>query len=458
MKNNNPLTINSGRHYPAYMIKYCLLIFLACPLFGPLFGKETLTLADAIQKGLNNNFEIRIARQEEARARNNNSWAVAGAWPTLNLGIDQKNSHNRFTYSPGSGEDLFKDNYNTITYSPYVSLNWTLFDGFGVQITKKKLAYLQEISAGNSAVIVENTIQAIVLAYYNALLEKERRAVLKEVTALSKDRYDYMTRNKEIGNSGTYDVLQSEIAYLDDHANLMQQEANHDTSLRSLNLLMGQPMDAEYQLNTPFDAKMEQYSLKDLIAKLKLHNNTLKNQYINQFILKKDVSLQKSSRYPVLSFSSGFRGVQGEVKFPGFPGATRNSYEYYANFSLSLNLFNGGKTRRAIADAGIKERIGSIRITQMERSLKNLLYNALAAYNIKKQLYTIACRSRESASLSLEISTAKVKSGAIDSFEYRDVQIAYLNAAFRKLQAIYDLIESHSELLRLTGGIIVQYK
>jgi outer membrane protein len=432
---------------------FCLLFFFSCTLFS----NEVLTLAGAIKKGLQYNFQIRIARLQEAQARNNNSWSVAGAWPTLDLGLDQGNKYSQFSYSPGSGGELFKDSYVTTTISPYISLNWTLFDGFALQISKKKLAFLQQISQGNSALVVENTIQAIVLAYYNVLLEKEKLHVFQEVMTLSKDRYDYMIANKEIGNAGTYDVLQSEIAYLDDSANHMQQEADLAEALRKLNLLMGQPVAAKYRLQTPFKAKQEDYAAADLMVKLKKNNKTLQNQYINQFLLKKDVAFQKSKRYPLLSLSSGFRGVEGEVKFPGFPGATQNSYEYYVNFSIELNLFNGGKTRHAIANAMIRERIGQIETSEMKLSLNNRLHKALESYNIKKRLFAVARRSQKSAALSLKISTAKVKSGAIDSFKYRDVQLIYLNAAFRNLQAIYDLIDTHSELLRLTGGIITEY-
>ena len=45
----------------------------------------------------------------------------------------------------------------------------------------------------------------------------------------------------------------------------------------------------------------------------------------------------------------------------------------------------------------------------------------------------------------------------INSFNYRDVQLLFLNAAFGKLQATYDLIDTHSELMRLTGSIISEY-
>jgi len=60
----------------------------------------------------------------------------------------------------------------------------------------------------------------------------------------------------------------------------------------------------------------------------------------------------------------------------------------------------------------------------------------------------------ESAELNLEISKEKYLNGSINSFNFRDVQLIYLNAAFSRLSAVYNLIDAHTELLRLTGGIL----
>ena len=137
--------------------------------------------------------------------------------------------------------------------------------------------------------------------------------------------------------------------------------------------------------------------------------------------------------------------------------AYTNNLDFYANFSLSFNLYNGGRTRTAIQNAKISETIGQLDIADMEQSLSNLLVNSYDLYNIRKQLYEVALVNMESNELNLQISTDKFRSGAINSFNFRDVQLQYLNAAFKKLEAIYDLIDTHAELLRITGGIISKF-
>jgi outer membrane protein len=413
-----------------------------------------LSLADAVQKGLENNFSIRIARRNVDIASNNNSWGTAGRYPTIDIGLNSNNTYNNDPDSSNSGS---REKYMVNTLVPSVSLRWTLFNGFSIKITKAKLAHLQEISEGNAAVAVENTLQAIVLAYYKVLLEKEKLTIVEDVRKLSRDRYDYILTKKDIGAAATYDVLQAKIAWLDDKSSFLLQKVNLRNALRNLNLVLGEPAEKQYRLTGAFSAEMHQYHIEPLLEKLQDNNKTLKNQYINQRILKKEIALQRSSLYPTISLNSGINRSGTRIKYDNVPAINSTSYDYYVNFSVSLNLFNGGNTRRAIANAKIQETIGQLKLDEMKLSLGNLLRTTFELYNVKKELYTVAEERINSAKLNLDISDEKFKAGAINSFNYRDVQLIYLNAAFGKLQAIYDLIDTHSELMRLTGGVISEY-
>ncbi len=431
-----------------------VVVLVVCPGFSYGGEAEALGLSDALGKGLENNFQIRIARQSLKIAENNNSWGMAGRYPTLGIGV---NFNNRYNDDPSVTNPGERDKYMFRMLSPYVNLRWTLFNGFAISITKARLAHLNEISEGSAAVVVENTIQGIVLAYYKALLETEKLGIVEEILKLSKDRYDYVQARKDVGAAATYDVLQAKIAWLDDTATLLLQQMNVKNALRNLNLILGEPAEKDYRLTDTFSVEMHEYRLEDLLAKLVDSNKTLKNQYINQSILKKDISFQRSGLYPVVSLNSGIDRVGGRIKYEDVPAVTSTSYDYYVNFSVSLNLFNGGNTRRAIANAKIQEKIGRLQIEEMQFTLGNFLRFSFELYEARKQLYRVAEEGLNSAKLSMEISTDKFKSGAINSFNYRDVQVLYLNAAFGRLQAIYNLIDTHSELMRLTGGVISEF-
>ncbi len=72
-----------------------------------------------------------------------------------------------------------------------VGLNWVLFDGFRVNITKAKLDNLEALFEGRLGVVIEGTIEDMIMGYYLVLLQQERLKVLQTVMRLSEDRYSY---------------------------------------------------------------------------------------------------------------------------------------------------------------------------------------------------------------------------------------------------------------------------
>lgn len=82
------------------------------------------------------------------------------------------------------------------------------------------------------------------------------------------------------------------------------------------------------------------------------------------------------------------------------------------------------------------------------------MVNQFELYGIRRQLLEVAQVNLESAELNMQIATEKYRNGTINSFNFRDVQLIFLNASSNKLNSIYDLIDSQVELLRLTGGIL----
>ncbi|MCP4219706.1 MAG: TolC family protein, partial [bacterium] len=379
----------------AKLVLFVTLVVFCCAAF-PAHAVEDISLADAINKGLENNFQIRIAKKTRDIASNNNSWGAAGRYPTLDIGL---NSNNSFKNDPDSSDPDERTKYKMNILSPYVNLRWVLFSGFSIKITKAKLMHLNQISEGSAAIVVENTLQGIILAYYKALLEREKLDIVEEVRKLSKDRFDYITAKKDVGAAATYDVLQARIAWLNDTASALLQEMNVKNSKRNLNLILGEPAKKDYKLTDTLTVKMHQYNLDQLLDKLLKDNKTLRNQYINQQILKKDINLQRSGLFPVVSLNSGINRFGTRMKLQDLPASTSTSYDYYVNFSVGLNLINGGNTRRAIANARINEKIGQLQVEEMKFTLGNVLRTTYELYEVRKQLYKVAEERLKSAKL-----------------------------------------------------------
>ncbi len=419
-----------------------------------VIGQDNLSLTDAIRIGLENNYQIKIYEKNIEIAQNNNSWGNAGLYPSLSLNLTQAN---RYDERPNTMTNNI-DKYYSNSLNSGITLGWNLFNGFAVSISKKNFEALQEMSEGNAALVVENSIQAIVLAYYNILLEKEKLEVLNELMNLSKDRFNYLQTKKEIGSAISYEVLQAKNAFLTDSATVLMQQMNIKSSETSLYLLLGINDGQKYNIDDELLIPLYDYPVSDLLSKMKSNNKTLQNQYINLKILNNSTRLNKSTIYPRLMFNAGTDNFNNRLKYVDQDPVTGNSFDYYANFSLSFNLFNGGRTRRNIQNAKIQEEIASIQTDEIVHKLENILINLHELYQVRKQLIAVADENLISSELNLSISYDKFKAGTINSFNYRDIQIIYLNTALNRLTAVYNLIDTHTELLRLTGGIINEYE
>ena len=430
-------------------IKIQILTVLFCILSVGMQSQNTLSLSQAIEMGLQNNYDLQVTRNSEKIASINNNWGNTGALPTV-------------SFSAGISENLnYNDNedYRTESLSPQVSLNWLLFDGFSARITKKRFDELENLSKGNTAILVENTIQDIISAYNNCIVQQELVNVYEELMILSEDRYNRELSGKEIGVSTTYESLLAKTSWLSDKSTYLQQKVSFENSIRTLNFILGIKDNTMWQLTSEIKSDLPDYTLSDLSNKLLSNNTTLKNQYINQTLLSKETALAKSNYLPTISLNGGVSQTNRNTYFSKTSANdTKTNYsDVNVGLNLSYTIFNGGQRKRSVQIAKIEEESGLVEIDQMKHSLQNQLMQIFSTYEVQKELVVLANEQAEAAKLNMDMAEQKLKNGSIDSFDFRAIQINYLNAAIQKLNATYNVIESQTDLTRITGGIVDEY-
>ncbi|WPP48312.1 TolC family protein [Catalinimonas niigatensis] len=449
-----------------------LLIALGIFLVSAIrsYAQEPLSLSDAIQLGLANNFDIQIEALNVEIAKNNNTWGAAGRWPTISFSMSQNNNFRDVQNAANPFQPTGLSISNSL--GPGVSVSWILFDGFRVQINRERLQKLQELSMGNAQLVVENTVQAIITQYYFVKLEQERLDVLEKVFTLSKDRYAYIKLKGELGSAVTFDVLQEQNAFLTDSSNFVTQEVNYLNARRTLNLFMGQPINTAYTLTDSLEIDPTEYDLEVMYDKMVTSNTNLMNQYLNLELARTETRLAKTELYPRLSLNANgsydlSRQDLSQAQFPDFGDAGGNTRELVTNqttsnyalgFTINYLLFDGGRVKRNIQNAYTTERISQLQIDQLKLSLRNDLISTFDLYNVRQKLLSISQENIRSSELNLELAEERYKNGTINSFDYRQIQINYLNTALDNAQAKYNMLDSETELLRLTGGILNEYE
>jgi outer membrane protein len=432
------------------MLKLMLTIFLLSASVLA-FAQNSLTLKNAIEVALQNNFQIQITQLQSAQAKINNTWGQAGRYPSISLAMSQGNNISDQSKNPTSFiQALLISN----SVQGGLDLNWTLFNGFAVKANKNRLAQVQEQSEGNAAVVIENTIQALILSYYNVQIQESKLELLRDVLQTSKNKYDYNKLKTEIGTSVSSDLLQFQNQVLIDSASLMLQEIAHRNARRNLNIIMGAESEQNYELADVLMDDFPSYDYSDLQSKMESNNQNIKNQYINEEIFRQDVLIAKSSMFPVISFNAGASGNSSSYRIADFPSQQGANLNYYGNFSLSFNVFNGGRVKRAIQSADIQTKINGLQITELKQTLNRDLIRAHELYEMRKKVYALNTESASVALKNLEIAQEKYDRGIINSFNFRDINITYLNTGIASLESLYNLVDAKTDLIRLTGGLL----
>ncbi len=447
-------------------------------------AQDTLSLARAISTGMKNNFDVRIEQLSVDFAVENNTWGQAGRLPTISFLANQNNTiiqrkpANPFAVA---GRNI-SDNVNG-----QLDAQFLLFGGFLVKMNKNRLEQIERLSYGNATFVMETTLQSIILAYYQALLEKERLKILENNMVFSKERYDWVKLRKELGGAITFDVLQEQNNYLTDSANVLRQDLAFRNSLRQLNLLLNEDIKKTYTLVDSLEYEHEVYLYEDLHGKMVSSNTNLKNQYINQEILRNNTKVAQAGLYPSLNLNIGATGsldrlnanfrtstgnvirqqvgftddasqipVVNEINETAFRPLTQqgNSYGAYGNFSLRFNVFNGGQIKRSIENSRVQERIAELNTDQLKLSLENDLLATYDLYNLRNQLVSIELTKLEAADLNLDLANERYRNGALSAIDLRIVQENARNAGLEAYLAIFNSISAKIDLIRLTGGLL----
>ncbi len=435
-------------------------------LLGLLIGQMSivaqadLSLSQAIEKGLQNNYKIQIAERDIEIAENNNDWGVAGKYPTVSFNIS---SANTYTNRKDPAGFLIEQSTLSNGITPSLDLNWVLFDGFRVQITKEQLEKMESLSQNSAKVTVENTIQDIILAYNSVLLQAQQLAVIDTVMRLSRDRVEYQEIRKEFGQAGTFDLLQSQNAYLDDSTTYLIQLTNYENAMRNLNQVMGEDdLTQRYRLTDTLAFTPQNYDLADLQQRMLANNHQLNNLFINRELAQINTRLQESRLKPSLSLNSGlsygYTLSNGSQQFvtqdPRDINASSRTLSGNVNLTFSYTLFDANVRKINIQNAKLDEMISQLTIEDTKRMLNTQLSNTLATYNNQKRLVEVTRANVENAQRNLNISEERFRGGLISSFDYRTVQLNYVNATQGLLNSIYNLKVTETELTRLIGGLI----
>lgn len=425
---------------------YILLLLLPTAL---LYSQTNLSLQDAVEKTLQNNFNIQMVKKDLQIADNNVSYGNAGFLPTLDAAASYRFSAEDSETKTSQG--TFPGNDNQVTNrSASVTLGWTLFDGFAMFARYDRFEELENLNKIALQLEMETRLQELFNTYYQINMLDKSIALLEETLKFSQERLDFLNASNQYGATTGTEVLRAEVDYNTDNSNLKRQKVQRNTSINRLKYIMGEINDASYNLtsNIEIDELSDYNKLKEMAFE---RNSTIQQAMKNREISEYDEKIIEAAYYPNIRLNTGYSySVQESDK--GFILESSNQ-GYNATLSASWNLFSGFQTRIADQNTEILQEKQDLFIQSIRALIEMNLMTNYQSYSDLKEILDLEVKNLKTANENFERSKSMFKYGTINSLDLRQSQINLLATEQRIVNLKYEIKTFETMILMLSGQL-----
>ena len=428
-----------------------VVFFLFFFRVGDALSQELLTLQQAIETGLMNNYSILLQKNEALISKNNNTLGNAGFLPSLVLSAAQSNTINTTHQEQFSGttKDIANAQNNTLNIG--AQLNWTLFDGMNMFVQKKMLGVLEDLGENGSRIAIEGTLSDITMTYYEIIQLRQLVRVARDAVALSVQRKKIAEAKLALGAGSELMLLQSTVDLNADSTMLIRQMVLLTNTYVDMNRLLVRDVTFPFEIYDTIHLSYPQ-PLDSLIKKALAQNTQLKAARLNQGLSRLGVRQAESDRYPQLNVNAGYSyGTLNSQT--GFLKSNQSFGPSYG-FSLSYTLFNGFNTNRAIKNAKILMNSGEIMVQDTEEELRSGLLKLHNQFRASLAVVQMQLSNVGVAQENVNIAFEKYKLGSINDVELREIQKKLIDAEYDLISAQFEAKKSEIELNRLSGDLL----
>jgi outer membrane protein TolC len=431
------------------IILYVIAIFSQIPLQA----QEIYDLNRCITAGLERNFSILIARNNEEISSNNFTVGNAGFLPALNLSSRYGGTVNNTTQAlTEGGENVTKGVHNT-SGNAAATLGWTIFQGFSARTNYKKLNELKVVGELNTQLAVEDYVAGIVSEYYFYIQQLRLYHNLAYAVSLSRERARIDEERYLLGASSKLQLLQSQVYLNADSSRYAQQNEVLRASQVRINELMASDNLGEIVVLKDSMILINAGLVYDsLLIETQQLNTSLQIARKNQMISAYDYKIIASRTYPYLNFSSGYSYSWNTYEKSNL----LNQHVDGANYGLTLgvDIFDGFNKRREIANARIEIDNKQYEYQQVDQQVRADLITFYFAYQNNLLLLKLEEQNLKTAEENLEIALERYKLGNLSGLELREVQQSLLSAEERLLSVQYRVKLAEISLLQISGRIM----
>ncbi len=429
-------------------IKSIYIITLVLAFLPKMQAQELLPLEEAVTIALENNYDIKLAKNELKIDELNNSIGNAGMLPTINALVTDNNSITNTKQTQADGSERTLDGARNMNLTYGVSLDWTVFDGLRMFARKEQLNILQKQGEAELKLAILTKISEVYLNYFDLVQQQQQLAAIDTAIVISQERVTTAQNRFSIGKASKLEVLNAQVDLNTDKSSQLKQLETLKNAKIRLNEILARDVQTEFVVANEISVD-EQLKYDELKSAAENQNPQLQAQMLTKNSAEQQLKQVKAGRYPTIRITSGYNFTRSEASLGFITQSSNRGFAY--GFNASMPIFNGNLQNRNERIAKVQLENANVTLEQQKRSLESQLNAAFASYTTNLELTKVEAQNLKIAAQNLDITLAKFKIGTITPIEFRTAQQNFLDAKVRYSNALY-LTKIHEITLKELAG------
>jgi len=417
---------------------------------GHARAQELLTIESAIKIALENNFDVKIYRDNEKIAKLQNNLGNAGMSPTVSLnanaGYSNLDSHQEF--SSGTTQD--RTGAVTTNGGASANVGWIIFDGMKMFAVKKRLQVNEEVSSVALKKQMETLVYNVILNYYD-LVRMTQLIKAQEINiSLYTERRKIAELKHQTGSDSKVDLLMTEIDESKAKNDLLQLENQRLIAAVKLNELLARSADLKIETadTIPFVFEPSEEDLKKFIEK----NTSVKQSRLNVQLAEQMMNESRSAYLPQvqLNGSYNFTRLKSEAGF-----LFKNQQNGIAlGVTAGWTIFNGSKNSRLVKERQIQLLDKKWLEEQVKQQVSAISYINYRIFLSTKKISENEKENLKKAGELYFISMERFKIGKTGLLETKEAHKSLEETKVRLINSNYALKKAETELLLSSGDLV----
>ena len=415
------------------------------------FAQNAISLNQAIEIGLKNNYSIQLANNNQSIASANKESARANLLPKLDASasVNKSGVDTRQVFVTGVTQE--KNNAKSSQQNAGLQLSWVLFDGLKMFASYDRFQELEKMGMVQAKAMVQGVLADIIINYYAIVASQAQLKVSEDALSISTQRVRIAQNKNDVGSGSTLELLNAKVDYNADVSALIKQKESLKNLKIRLNELLILPLQDELTLTDTIPT-IQQINTTSLYEKMLAQSPSLLLAKSQQRIAELNIKEVSADRFPTIKFNSGYNYANQNAEAGFFTENKTVGLNY--GVTASFNVFNGllqSKKERIAkvqaASANLSYDLAKQTVDANWNTLLSSYQNNLALLQLEKENQLVAKRN-------IEISLDKYQLGGISALQLREAQRAYLESNSRYINALYQYKLAETSLLELSCSIM----